>query len=73
MYYYRIIHRRHIGRLVPLLTFTATCYDFKQNTSDTSSILPRSCLKITRHEFSKDRKLSAVKAKFCLTQCYNSH
>ena len=51
---YWIINRRHIGRLVHF----SMCYDFKQYTS---LLLPRSCLKITRHEFIKDRKLSVLK------------
>lgn len=63
---YWIINRRHIGRLVNF----SMCYDFKQYTS---LLLPRSCLKITRHEFIKDRKLSVLKAKFCIIQCYSSH
>ena len=63
---YWIINRRHIGRLVNF----SMCYDFKQYTS---LLLPRSCLKVPRHEFIKDRKLSVLKAKFCIIQCYNSH
>lgn len=63
---YWIINRRHIGRLVNF----SMCYDFKQYTS---LLLPRSCLKITRHEFIKDRKLSFLKAKFSIIECYNSH